>query len=502
MRALLPIVTAGLLLLCGCSTGGDDAAAQKPLRPHAVLIVLDELPGDVVLGPDGRIDAGRYPNFAALAGDSTWFKNAYTAYDSTTKAVPLIVDGIAPRKGTGPVARDHPFSIFTALGQRGYRIVTSEEASALCPRRYCPGQCAKRPAIIPNLKAGRAERFEHFIRSIRPSRRPTFWMKHALLPHGPWVYLPSGRRSRPLGPELLPGMQTIPGFYDDYLTRHNEQRHLLQLGFVDRLLGQLVARLKSQGMYDDTAIVVTADHGFAWQVGVETRRSVTPSNVEELAPVPLFVKRPGQTRARVSRAYARTLDVAPTLADVLDVPLGYRADGRSAFSAAVRARRDVSLVTRDFSSTVRISGDRWRARRAAVVRRRLRELGSGDWASLFTGVGPNRELIGTSVGSPSVATDTSATLSLTRFFGNVRRRSGMVPAQVAGRIHGSGGASERDIAVAVNGRIEAVGRSFHLRGEAVESYAVMVPETSLREGRNRIEVLEVKPDSLEVLAAA
>ena len=42
--------------------------------------------------------------------------------------------------------------------------------------------------------------------------------------------------------------------------------------------------------------------------------------------------------------------MTPTIADVLNVRLGYRADGRSAFSAAVRARREVSLVTRDFSS--------------------------------------------------------------------------------------------------------------------------------------------------------
>ena len=30
----------------------------------------------------------------------------------------------------------------------------------------------------------------------------------------------------------------------------------------DRLLGRLVTRLKSQGMYDDTLIVVWSDHGF------------------------------------------------------------------------------------------------------------------------------------------------------------------------------------------------------------------------------------------------
>lgn len=488
------VLLAGMVL-SGCSIQGSDAegaqGTKKPRRPHVVLIVFDEFGGDILLGPGGKIDAGRYPHFAALVRDGTWFRNAYSSYDSTTKAVPLILDGIAPRKGVSPSARDHPQSIFTALGRRGYRIVTSEEATALCPRRYCPSEPRRRPAILPKLKGGRAERFGRFIRSIRASRRPTFWMKHALLPHGPWVYLPDGRLSRPEGPELLPGMQTIPGFYDDYLRHHNEQRQLLQLGFVDRLLGRTVARLKREGMYDDTLIVVTADHGFAWKVGVETRRSVDASNVDELGPVPLIVKRPGPPRRSVSDSLARTLDVAPTIADVLGIPLGYRGDGRSAFSRAVRARRTVSIVERDFSSVVRVSRREWRARRAAVVRRRLRELGSGDWLSLFNSYGAHRDLIGQEVDRVRAASGASATLLLARSFANVRGSSGVVPCQIAGRIEANDSKRERAIAVAVNGRIEAVGRSFHLRGEEAESYSVMVPEDALHDGRNTIEVLEV-----------
>lgn len=488
------------VLLGGCSNG-TDAAAKKPRRPHVVLVIFDEFDGDTLLGPDRKIDAGRYPHFAALARDGTWFRNAHSSYDSTTKAVPLILDGVAPRKGTGPVARDHPRSLFTALGRRGYRIVTSEEATALCPRRYCRGERRKQPAIIPNLQRGRAERFARFVRSMRASRRPTFWMKHALLPHGPWVYLPSGERSRPEGPELLPGMQTIPGFYDVYLRHHNEQRQLLQLGFADRLIGSLVARLKREGMYDDTMIVVTADHGFAWKVGVETRRSVDITNVDELGPVPLIVKRPGPPRGRVSGALARTLDVAPTIADVLNVPLGYRPDGRSAFTPAVSARRTVSIVKRDFTSTVRLAKRRWIERRRLVVARRLRELGSGDWASLFTSYGPHRELIGSELGDVRTARGATATLALSRSFAHVRRSSQVVPCQIAGRIQASDGRRARNIAVAVNGRIEAVGRSFHLRGEEVESYSVMVPAAALREGRNRVEVLEVADDGPLALLA-
>ena len=83
----------------------------------------------------------------------------------------------------------------------------------------------------------------------------------------------------------------------------------------------------------------------------------------------------------------------------------------------------------------------------------------------------------------------------------MRRARGIVPCQVAGRIRGSDPSRERDIAVAVNGRIEAVGRSFHLVGEPVESYSVMVPEDSLRDGRNEIEVLEVTDDGEMVLLA-
>ncbi len=501
MRAVLAGILMLVLPLSACSAGGGDAEAQRPRHPHVVLVVLDEFPADTLLGPDGGVDAGRFPNFAALAGDATWFRNAHATYDSTTKAVPLILDGIRPQKGTLPIARDHPHSIFTALGRRRYRIVSSEEATAMCPRRYCPGQRAKRPKILPNLKAGRAERFGRFIRSIQASRRPTFWMKHALLPHGPWIYLPSGHRSRPEGPELLPGMQTVPGFYDDYVTDHNEQRYLLQLGFVDRLLGRLVARLRSEEMYDDTLIVVTADHGFAWQVGVPTRRSVSRSNVNELGPVPLFVKAPGQTRARVNDALAQTLDVAPTIADVLGIPLGYRPDGRSAFSRAVRARREVSLTTRNFSSIVRMPARRWKAQRRAVVRRRLEQLGSGDWASLYTSLGPNRDLIGQPAAGARSSTGTRATISLSRAFARVRRSTGVVPCQVAGRIHGPETGSERDLAIAVNGRIEAVGRSFRLRGETAESYSVMVPEDALREGRNRVEVLEVTDEGTMVLLA-
>ena len=67
-----------------------------------MLLIFDEFPVDDLVGPDGRIDAARFPNFAKLAATSTWFRSGTTVYDSTTKAVPAILDAKLPRQGTIP----------------------------------------------------------------------------------------------------------------------------------------------------------------------------------------------------------------------------------------------------------------------------------------------------------------------------------------------------------------------------------------------------------------
>ena len=493
------IAAAGLALALSSSADEPPLATPKPsaapeARPHAVLLILDEFPSDSLLGVNGRIDSTRYPNFAALASDSVWFRNAAASYDSTTKAIPLILNGLRPRPGTSPERRDHRRSLFDMFARDGYRIVDSEEATALCPPSMCVRELTRKPAIIPNLVRGRPERYGRWVRSIGASRRPTFWMKHLLMPHGPYLYLPSGPQARPKPRDLLPGMNTTPGFHDEFLTRHNEQRYLFQLGFVDRLIGRLVRRLKDEGIYDRTLILVTADHGISWQAPVETRRSVSNSNVEELTPVPFFVKRPKQRRGTVNDAYVRTLDVASTIADVLGRPLGYRDDGRSAFARATARRRRVTLPVRDFSSIVSISGRRWEARRRHVVRRRLRDFGSGELGSLFIGIGPNQALIGREVaefGRASAGDAPSVAVVQRRLFANVRRGSGVVPTQIAGDLSGGAPGARRELAVAVNDRIEAVGRSFYLSGDPTEHFAFNVPESALREGRNMVEVFEV-----------
>ena len=77
-------------------------------RAPIVVVLLDELPSNTLVDDRGRIDAERYPGFGELARNATWFKNAYTVYDSTERAQPAIMDGNLPQQHLLSVWQDPP----------------------------------------------------------------------------------------------------------------------------------------------------------------------------------------------------------------------------------------------------------------------------------------------------------------------------------------------------------------------------------------------------------
>ncbi len=119
--------------------GNPEPRAVNIAKPsRVVMIVLDELPLESLLDGGGSIDAARFPNFAALAGTSTWYRNSTTVAPFTEAAVPAIVTGQLPRDADAvPAATAHPDNLFTLLGA-AYRLNVHESVTRLCPRAMCP----------------------------------------------------------------------------------------------------------------------------------------------------------------------------------------------------------------------------------------------------------------------------------------------------------------------------------------------------------------------------
>ena len=309
-----------------------------------------------------------------------------------------------------------------------------------------------------NLNGGRAIRFQEWIDNIVPGRRPSLNFKHTLMPHVPWQYLPSGKRYRQAPQDVISGLSN-QSYEDTGQLDVLLQRHFLQTGFADLQLQHLWKHLKDDGLWDDSLIVVAADHGVAFPHARERRR-LTRENAAEIAPVPLFVKAPGQKEGKVDDAWVETIDILPTIFDVLNLDPRVKMDGRSAFSDEVQKRDELRILIRNTFEVLRIPAETFARERRAIIDRNQRLFGSGaDGPGRLYEIGPNPELIGQPASAAGEELDVS--LSMAREYGHVGSDPLYVPVHVVGRVNGPD-RHPRDIAVAVNGTIRAVGNTFKL----------------------------------------
>jgi hypothetical protein len=84
------------------STGTGTDAVVANTDQSVFLVVLDEFPLYALLGPDGSINAERYPGFAELAANSTWYRNNVAVSNFTHQAVPAILSSSEPVQNGGP----------------------------------------------------------------------------------------------------------------------------------------------------------------------------------------------------------------------------------------------------------------------------------------------------------------------------------------------------------------------------------------------------------------
>lgn len=551
VAVVFPVLAAGLFLLASPASDlvfargeGEAGGPAEIARPApVVMVIMDELPVASLMTLNGEIDARLYPNFARLAQEGTWFRNATTVHDRTTRSIPAILTGVRPKAGSLPTNRQHPNSLFTLVGD-DYRFNVVEPLTRLCPdslcRPECPQTCAavERPSfgarwrlllsdmntvymhlLLPEDLAralppiddawshfsqrsatpevsrdGSADdghdaaqpgpdepsplaialrepaaSFRQFIASIEKTKRPTLNFLHVFLPHNPFRYLPSGQvlSDRRRAPKRWPE--------DDATVAQQYQRHLLQMQFVDRLVGELIERLEREAMYEDTLLVLTSDHGASFLAG-HSRRDVTRDAIGDIGAVPLFVKRPHESRGGISDRPLETVDIVPTIADALGARVPWRVDGTSGFARTFpkRGRRIVGTQGDGSPGTgvpLQIRGDD----KYDAVRRKYSFFEALDGSIDPLRLAPYGRLIGTRAGV-GIPRDASVRVHLDdpRSYDRVDPGAPVLPSPVAGTVRGPSGRALY-LAVAVRGVIRSTTR-LTLAGGRAELAALVPPE--------------------------
>ncbi|OJU95623.1 MAG: hypothetical protein BGO23_08400 [Solirubrobacterales bacterium 67-14] len=483
-------MVAGLIAL---PFGGSEGHASEPGSPRlgagnpVVLILLDELPTASLMTADGqRIKRNRFPRIAEFADGATWYRDNVAGGDFTGWAVPSILTGSLSNRLKIPTAQVFPDNLFTLFGP-GRTVHSLETVTELCPVAICPdghqGEApdAKFANEFVKAKFYRLDpaQINGWITGI-PSGENTLSFMHLELPHLPLRYLPDGR--------VYPGRSLL--MPNDLSVKHwtagpaaisfIQQRHLLQAGYADLLVGRILDKIRQNGDFENAMIVLTADHGISYDPG-DLRRDATATNPGATVNPPLIIKYPGQTRGVVSTASTQSIDILPTIADTLGAEIP-PTEGRP----VRQARPDrVMTVSKDLMSQITFTTEQMREDRRQVLATQYQRFGKLDLWRL----GPRSKLFGRHPGRVPWQLGVKVKFEAPAALRKADHSRARVPALVGGWVKGMD--PGKVIALSWNGRIVATTRTFLHLGKV--RFGAMVPPSVMVRGKNRIKVFAVGP---------
>lgn len=340
---------------------GPQAVASSD-RPNLLLVTVDTLRADHLSAYGYRLPTS--PNLDRLATEGVRFADATVPWPKTWPAVASMLTGkypattgirLYPRRKlpsdhetlaellrsegyvTGAVVAnvnasskfgfDQGFDVFVESWEEGLRKATGSTAFKNDPGEVKQFTGAR---VVTDQAIDVLEQFE--------GKRPFFLWLHYIDPHGP--YRPPAEYE-----DLFVGEYPVKKVPFDALPAYQRQhdakgapiddishyiaRYDREIRFFDDQLQRLLDELARRGLRDDTLLVLTSDHGES----LDDDKYLLEHGAAPYQPnasVPLVVVFPGEVPAgRVVEAPVGTIDVLPTLFELLEVPVPGFVQGES-----------------------------------------------------------------------------------------------------------------------------------------------------------------------------
>ena len=217
------------------------------------------------------------------------------------------------------------------------------------PQMYKPeGDTPDAPAVYSAKDSDTAFLTDRVIEDL--SGRPKGWtaLVTYIRPHPPFVApapyntmynsddVPAPKSAEDTHPSMAASRErasiasTVVGFPD--LEPSEENARLLRAIYfglateVDHHLGRLFDWLRKSGQYDDTLIILTSDHGeMLGDYGLWSKMTYHDAAFK----VPLIIRTPNGKKDRVVDDFTESVDIAPTVLDLLGLDRPSSMDGRS-----------------------------------------------------------------------------------------------------------------------------------------------------------------------------
>ena len=376
----------GLLLLSGIfafapADGQGDGPmagdkAQNPElseRPNVLFIMIDTLRWDY-LGSYDESKPDISPHLDALAADSVLYENAFAAASWTRSSIASFFTSMVPLSHTAELKDsalpDEVDTMAEVLQAHGYHtgglpnnINVTRNYNFDQGFDYFSYQAPEFPLkatesafqlsmyqLVRKIREGlvshkRVEEFyqpaptvlgntQEFIEAQGDNR--WFAYVHLMEPHDPYFERPYNGVGYGRAENEVPDPEKWKaGATTEELVEYLQQVYSGEITAMDKDLGVFFDWMKEQGVYDNTVIVISSDHGEeffehgGWWHGTTL--------FEEQIHVPLILKLPNQELAGSRVPWqVRAIDVAPTLAELAGAPVSPMWQGTSLVDDSVR----------------------------------------------------------------------------------------------------------------------------------------------------------------------
>jgi arylsulfatase A-like enzyme len=367
--AALTLVAASVVTHAPLVRGDPPPVAEGDARPNVVVIVMDTVRADhTSLYGYGRETT---PELERLARHATVFTRAVSSGDMTLTSHGSLFTGLygrqhgAHRSDATPAGRPLAAGFVTlaerllaegywtiaVVGNRGYvsphfgfdqgflHFDSRGPVPFLAPTPPYYLRRGVRAALRPYASRGAFDQVSRDADAINAEALPLlerarqrgglfFLFVNYMDAHNPYIPPPpydamfpgkdpsftSADYARLLGAVMERGSRAIP----EPVRRHLVSQYDGEIAYEDSRIGLLLRKLRELGLWDDTLIVVTSDHGEA--LGERSLVNHGVSVYQDQVSVPLIVKFPHDDRARTVSGWASSVDLVPTVLQTLGLP--------------------------------------------------------------------------------------------------------------------------------------------------------------------------------------
>lgn len=295
----LLLLVATVLLPLSCSSPSPD--------PDIILITLDTTRADR-LGCYGH-EIADTPVLDRVAGEAILFENAVTAVPLTLPSHATILTGLFPpshgaRNNASFRIAAEITTLAERLSSRGYLCAAFLSAYVLDSEFGLAQGFAHYDDALGGVERSGAETTDRAVSYLQSlGEGPLFLWVHYFDPHTPWD-----------PPEPF-ATATRGSAYD------------AEISSMDASLGRLLEALRGSRRYDRAHLIIVGDHGEG--LGDHREHEHGIFLYEECLRVPLLWKLPQARRTGRERALVGTVDLAPTICDLVDLPADPQVEGVS-----------------------------------------------------------------------------------------------------------------------------------------------------------------------------